>query len=74
MQTYHEWMKTVLLITMSGSPALAVPAGFSDQGLPIGIQLVGPNRQELSLLQLAYAYESTLGGEHRRPPPLLHPA
>ena len=74
MQTYHEWMKAVLLITMSGSPALAVPAGFNDQGLPIGIQLIGPNRQEFSLLQLAYAYESTLGPEHRRLPPLLHSA
>jgi amidase len=74
METYHEWMKAVLLITMCGSPALAVPAGFSDQGLPIGIQLVGPNRQEFNLLQLAYAYESTLGAEHRRPPPLLQSA
>jgi amidase len=71
MATYHEWMKAVLLVTMSGSPALAVPAGFSDQALPIGIQLVGPNRQDFSLLQLAYAYESTLGDEHRRLPPLL---
>ena len=74
METYHEWMKAALLITMCGSPALAVPAGFNDQGLPIGIQLVGPNRQEFNLLQLAYAYESTLGAEHRRPPPLLQSA
>ena len=74
MSTYHEWMKAVLLVTMSGSPALAVPAGFNDQGLAIGIQLIGANRQELSLLQLAYAYESTLGPEHRRLPPLLHSA
>ncbi len=72
MQTYHEWMKAVLLVTLSGSPALAVPAGFNEQGLPIGIQLIGPNRQEFSLLQLAYAYESTLGPEHRRLPPLLN--
>jgi amidase len=72
MQTYHEWMKAALLITMCGSPALAVPAGFSDQGLPIGIQLVGRNRQEMDLLQLAFAYESTLGAGYRRPPPLLH--
>jgi amidase len=71
METYHEWMKGVLLVTMSGSPSLAVPAGFSDQGLPFGIQLIGPNRQEFSLLQLAYAYESTLGPEHRRLPALL---
>jgi amidase len=57
METYHEWMKGVVLITMSGCPALAVPAGFSNQGLPIGIQIVGPNRAELSCLQLAYGYD-----------------
>jgi amidase len=57
MQTYHEWMKASLLITMSGCPALAAPAGFSEQGLPIGIQIVGPSRSELECLQLAYAYE-----------------
>jgi amidase len=57
MQTYHEWMKASLLITMSGCPSLAAPAGFSEQGLPIGIQIIGPNRSELECLQLAYAYE-----------------
>src|SRR6266404_3050762 len=61
MQTYHEWMKGTLLITMSGCPALAVPAGFNDQGLPMGIQIVGPNRHELDCLQLAYAYEAAIG-------------
>ena len=71
MQTYHEWMKGTLLVTMSGCPALAAPAGFSAAGLPIGIQFIGPNRQEFSCLQLAYAYESTLSASNRRLPPLL---
>ena len=71
MQTYHEWMKGTLLVTMSGCPALAAPAGFSDAGLPIGIQIIAPNRQEVSCLQLAYAYESALGSTNRRLPPLL---
>ena len=71
MQTYHEWMKGTLLVTMSGCPALAAPAGFSDTGLPIGIQFIAPNRQEFSCLQLAYAYESALGPRNRQMPPLL---
>jgi amidase len=57
MTTYHEWMKAMLLITMSGCPALAVPAGFGNQGLPTGIQIVAPNHHEFACLQLAYAYE-----------------
>jgi amidase len=71
MQTYHEWMKGVLPITMSGCPALAAPAGFSDQGLPIGIQIVGPNHSELSCLQMAYAYDTATNWATKRLPPLL---
>jgi amidase len=71
MQTYHEWMKAALLVTMSGCPALAAPAGFDDRGLPMGIQIIAPNRQELSCLQLAHAYESALNAATRRLPPLL---
>ena len=71
MQTYHEWMKGVLPVTMSGCPALAAPAGFNDAGLPIGIQIVGPNQAELACLQLAAAYDAATGWAARRPPPLL---
>jgi len=67
METYHEWMKGMVLITMSGCPALAVPAGFSNQGLPIGIQIVGPNRAELSCLQLAYGYDMANRSTKRLP-------
>jgi amidase len=71
METYHEWMKGVLPITMSGCPALAAPAGFGDQGLPIGIQIVGPIHSELGCLQLAHAYDVATGWSTRRPPGLL---
>jgi amidase len=57
MATYHEWMKAVCLVTMSGCPALAVPAGFSANGLPMGLQIVAPARAETSCLELALAYE-----------------
>jgi amidase len=69
--TYHEWMKASLLVTMSGCPALAAPAGFSENGLPIGIQIVGPNRSELGCLQMAYAYELATDWSHAHLPPLL---
>jgi amidase len=57
MTTYHEWMKAMFLITMSGCPALAVPAGFGSQRLPMGIQIVAPNHHDFACLQLAYAYD-----------------
>src|SRR5215468_1268735 len=71
METYHEWMKGVLPITMSGCPALAVPAGFNVEGLPIGIQIVARNHGERSCLELAHAYETVTNQVCKRLPPLL---
>jgi amidase len=71
MQTYHEWMKGVLLITMAGCPALAAPAGFSKRGLPIGIQIIAPNRREFECLQLAYLYEQAANWSATHLPALL---
>ncbi|MDR3440394.1 amidase [Telmatospirillum sp.] len=71
METYHEWMKGVLPFTMSGCPALAAPAGFGAHGLPMGIQIVGPNHAEMACLQLAYAYDAANGWAASRLPPLL---
>jgi amidase len=71
METYHEWMKGVLPITMSGCPALAVPAGFGDAGLPIGMQIVAPMHAELACLQLAYGYDAATSWSTQRLPGLL---
>jgi amidase len=71
METYHEWMKVVLPIIMSGCPALAVPAGFSGGGLPIGIQIVAPLHAEVACLQLAYAYDAATDWSTKRLPGLL---
>jgi Asp-tRNA(Asn)/Glu-tRNA(Gln) amidotransferase A subunit family amidase len=50
----------------SGLPALVVPAGFTTDGLPVGIELMGRPWSEALLLRLGYAYEQSTG--HRRPP------
>lgn len=70
MRTYHEWMQAVCLVTMSGCPSLAVPAGFGPGGLPIGIQIIAPVHGELDCLRLAAAYEAAAGPAIRPPPPL----
>lgn len=71
MDTYHRWMEVVIPATMSGCPAMSVPAGFNAAGLPMGMQLWGPNQSELTLLQIAKAYEDATGWVDRRPPGLL---
>jgi amidase len=69
MDTYHRWMEVMIPITMSGCPALSVPAGFNAAGLPMGVQIVGPNHGEFSCLQLAYAYDQATGWVAKRLPP-----
>ena len=53
---------------LTGHPALAIPAGTSDEGLPIGVQLVGRKGAEATLLGLAAQLEAELGWAERRPP------
>ena len=71
METYHEWMKGMLPITMAGCPALAVPAGFNGEGLPIGIQIVAQNHRERACLELAYTYDLATDWITKALPPLL---
>ena len=68
MDTYHRWMEVVVPATMGGLPALCVPAGFSDSGLPIGLQLIGPARADRALLELGHAYEAACPWAGRRSP------
>lgn len=67
MENYIAWMKTAYFITVTRSPALSVPAGFSDDGLPIGLQIVGRFRQDFSVLQLAHAFEQANPTWKQRP-------
>jgi len=71
MQTYHEWQKAQFLITMSGCPSLAVPAGFNDAGLPMGVQIVGPHQGDRACLDLGFAYDEATRWSERRLPPLM---
>jgi amidase len=73
MDTYHRWMEVVVPATMSACPVLNVPAGFSPEGLPMGLQLWGPMRSEFRLLQIARAYEEATGWTERVSPPMLTP-
>jgi amidase len=67
MDTYHRWMEVVIHWTMSGNPVAAIPAGFNEAGLPMGIQLVGKPRCDYELLQTAYAYENAVDFGKARP-------
>jgi amidase len=65
--TYIDWMKSCWTITITGLPAISVPGGFTDEGLPVGLQIVGRTHDDFGVLQLAHAYEQATGHWKRRP-------
>ena len=67
MTTYIDWMRSCWYVTFMANPAISVPAGFTSTGLPVGIQIVGRQRDDWSVLQLAYAFEQATGHGKRRP-------
>ena len=64
---YMEWMKSTYFITAASHPAISVPAGFTEEGLPVGLQIVGRYRDDFGVLQLAHAFERATGAWKRRP-------
>ncbi len=57
METYVDWMASCYSISLTGLPAISVPCGFTKEGLPIGLQIVGRHQRDFDVLQLAYAFE-----------------
>jgi amidase len=67
MNDYMTWMQSCFAITVTGHPAISVPCGFTPDGLPVGVQIVGRYRDELGLLQFARAFERATHTGRRRP-------
>ena len=67
METYIDWMSSCAFISVLGLPAISVPCGFTDDGLPIGMQIVGRQHDDLGVLQLAHAFEEQTKYGQRRP-------
>jgi amidase len=67
METYIDWLKSCYYITVTGHPAISVPCGFTPEGLPVGVQIVGRHQDELGVLQLAQAFEQATQFWKQRP-------
>jgi amidase len=67
MGNYLDWMKSCYYVTITSHPAISVPAGFTPEGLPVGLQIVGRYRDDFGVLQLAQAFEGVTGVWRRQP-------
>ena len=56
MDTYHRWMEVMISASLLGLPVVNIPVGFGDNGLPMGVQLIGPRGSDGRLLQVAEAW------------------
>jgi amidase len=69
MGSYIDWMRSCSRISVTGSPALAVPAGLTGDGLPVGVQIVGRPGDDAGVLAVGLAFERAVGP--RGPPAVL---
>jgi amidase len=65
--SYIDWMKSCWYISTTGNPAVSVPGGFTPEGLPVGVQIVGRDKQDFAVLQIAHAFEQATGFGKTRP-------
>jgi len=65
--SYIDWMKSCWYISATGNPAATVPGGFTPEGLPVGVQIVGRDKEDFSVLQMAHAFEAATGFGKKRP-------
>jgi len=67
MASYIDWIAITFSITLTGLPVVSLPCGFTEDGLPVGLQLVGRHRGEAALLAAAAQLEDLLGLASRVP-------
>lgn len=60
METYIDWIQSCYYISVLGTPAISVPCGFTAEGLPVGLQIVGRHRDDWGVLQIAHAFEQSV--------------
>jgi len=60
-ETYIDWFSITFALTMTACPVVSIPCGFTNEGLPVGIQVVGKPRGEAALLRAALRLKELFG-------------
>ena len=57
LDTYHRWLEVFILSSLLELPTITIPAGFNKDGMPMGMQIIGKNKDDLKLFSFASKYE-----------------
>jgi amidase len=68
MDSYHRWIEVMVPGTLTGCPIMSLPVGFNAAGLPMGVQIIGRPRNDLSVLQLTHLFEALTPSMKAAPP------
>ena len=67
LDTYHRWLEVFILPSLLELPTITIPAGFNKDGMPMGIQLIGKNKDDLRLFSFALKYEEAFNFSKIKP-------
>ncbi|MGR3711525.1 MAG: amidase [Shimia sp.] len=70
MDSYHRWMQAMVPASLIGLPVASVPVGFNNDGLPMGMQIIGAKGKDRKVLEVAQAYHQASVAERSRAPKL----
>ena len=67
LDTYHRWLEVFILSSLLNLPTITIPVGFNENGLPMGMQIIGKNKDDLKLFAFAKIFEEIYNNSKHKP-------
>ena len=67
LDTYHRWLEVFILSSLLDLPTITIPVGFNENGLPMGMQIIAKNKNDLKLFSFAKIYEEIYNNSKQKP-------